>query len=129
MKVENEDKRIFFLSMILLIVTLFFVLSTFSESNRTNPPSKELSALFKPATCNANAVTGIQTSASLKTWISNDAGFRILSFKEIQFLDNSRTTLNLLHLEKLFRDFQNIPVIRKKLYIAYQGNEPPPVLS
>jgi hypothetical protein len=129
MKVENADRRIFFLSMILLIVTLFFVLSTFSETNRTNLPSRELSALIKPATCNANLVTGIQTSASLKTWISNDACFRILSFKEIQFLDNRRTALSLLHLEKLFRDFQNIPVIRKKFYIAFQGNEPPPVLS
>lgn len=129
MRFGNVNRMIFFLSLILLIGTLFLALSTFSEQHKTNTASKELSAKFKPASGNGNVVTCIQTFITLKTWISNDAGFRILSFKEIRFLENIEANISLARLTKLFRHFHNIPVIRKQFWIANQGNEPPPVLS
>jgi len=115
--------------MILLICSLFFILSTFSDQNKTNHPSTEWSSEFNPATCNAGLISGIQTFIALKTWISNDACFRLLSFKEIQYLENRNTGIVIFYLTRLFKEFHHIQAIHENTYISNPGIEPPPVLG
>jgi hypothetical protein len=129
MQYKNANRDILRSAFVGLAIILFAIVLIFHEHSVNQVSGKEIPVEFRLANNSATINPGSDAFAIQRTWISNDGGFKILNFKDIQFLENKKTDIQIVLLSRLFRNYFGNYVVQIQYFLLNQEDDYPPDLS